>query len=694
MMNEKEILRYYEASLSEAQDGIKSLRGIWKNNQAKYMCEKDFSKKQEWQSRIVTPIAKPKVKRAVNLVKMTLLRYGEYFDFDTPANISPENSIRCNYTKLLVKAHLNARPCSFVDNLCESLEAAFGWSAVMILKFWVGYVKTGHFDMPHNEYVNRESLVLRCKSIDPFLFDFTPDRKIQIEHQFVTIPEIWSAVEAGDFDKKTVNKMLEGDYGDPKNRKEEDKARLQRLNLDESKNEYRKEVKLSHFWGPLIDKKGKVQKDHCRFTIANDKFMLTEVEDNPYPDKSTPYVFDSIIKVPFRHIGKALCEDVNPIEDGICDLANMQWDNALWQSLGVTELDQMSMTNQDKSQMGNLYPGVPIIRRPGSPELAFKRHEMGTDPTRVMPFLQELKGFHDSDHGVTEAISANIPEGNFADAGDMGKRIDALGQFEGFATDLERGMFTRCIDKARDLILQYLSDSNSDPNAERILGEMGVELEQLTDEQKAQMIVDEYAIVPRGISIFFDRMRKANAYTGIYKNVNALPEAGQEWINFEEFVPRIFESTAIDDPKKFILTSDQVKQNREQKQQQMQQQQQQMMQLEMQKLQAPLQTKLQQTQMGIQERMSNLDKTLQAKMQEVMAKMQVKGQELQVKSKDSEAKMMMDMLKIMIDAAKSGEDRDVNLIGIMQKARNELQRRTETANPNRNRKSGKGSSKQ
>lgn len=656
-MKNAEVVKFFEASLAECRDGIKSIRAIWEKNRSRYMCERDFSKKLDWQFKTNVPMAKPKSKRGANLIITTLLRAGEYFDFDIPSRSSNDPAYallhrRCNITKRWVRAHLDAAPCSFIDNFSEALDAGFGYCGEMILKFWVGYVDDSWFDMPRNEYVQKERLALRCKAIDPWMFDRTQDGAIQIEHQYITLPELWKGVEKGDFDRKAVDKLMGTDYAPSSKLSEEAKARLARLGLDEAPNLYRKEVAISNFWGPLINKENKVEREHVKFIVANEKHIIGEVEDNPYPDKSTPYIYAPVIKVPFRSHGKALTEDVNAIEDAFNDFLMMQLDNGLWQMLGVTEIDTFSLTSHDKFNFTTLYPGVPIPRRSGSPELGFKRHEMGTDPSKAMPILNELKVLHDSDLGM-EFISPNLPAMDISVTESSNKRQDAFSNFESIATQIERKFFKRCIDKGRDLLIQFMAEPDSDPKLEEIIGAEGAELANLSPEEKRALIVSEYQMVPRGISMFFERMRKLNAYTGLYKTLNALPDEAKIWIKWERFLPRVFEAIPIDSAEDLLNSPEEVAEKRKQ----MAEQQQMMIQAEMQKVMAPLQTKLQQTQMGIQERMTGLAQKIQADMQKQMA-------DLSQRERERQTKLTLEALKTMLESGHRTEDRHMSLLDI------------------------------
>jgi gas vesicle protein len=651
MKRPSSIISYYKACLDECTKTQESIRTKWEINQQRYMCNKDWSKKRDWQFKTLTPIAKPKVRRAANLIKMTLLKAPDYFDFETPKRSTedPEykhDILRCNYTKRLLRAHMDAEPCNFILNFCESIEAALAYSGLMVMKFWVGYVKYRHIDVVSEEIVKGEKLCLRSKAIDPYNFYFTNDGRIQVERQYVTIPELHEMIDGGLIaaHPKRLKSVLNGDYSNKKELDEEERARLKRLGVDEYDNEYRKTVCLDHFWGPLIDKNNRVVKEHVHFIVANEKYLLTEVMPNPYYDKSTPYVYAPINKVPFRALGKSLTEDVNSIEDAINDFVNLQLDNLLWQLLGVREVDAMALDSLKKKGLKDLYPGATIPRRSTSTELAFRFHELGADPNKAIPILQELRLFHDQDHGVTDFVSANVvPDVTATEQ--RQKRSDALSMFEGLATEIERGFFKRCIDKQRDLVLQFMADPLTDPNVETILGQEGIDIDGMSDKERRSLIVSEYNIVPKGVSVFFERMRKLNSYAALYKVLNAFPDEAKMWINWKSFLVEILNLFAFDNPEDKLRPEDEVKAMLAQAQQQQQQR----LQLEIQKHLLPMQTKLQQTVLGIKERMQTKQQQLQADMQKEMARLQQDMMKhvmtIEQKERERRSKQAIELLK-------------------------------------------------
>jgi hypothetical protein len=593
MMNDEEVVSYFNATTSECYEETKHIKQIWQECWEQYMCRKDFSKKKDWQFKTYTPISKPKIKKATRLIKRVLLSSSEYFDFDTPAISDPERVKLNNVTKRVVKAHLTA--AKFIDGFAEALESGFTM-AMMILKFWVGEEKE-HFsiDATAGERVDRKKLKLKVKAINPFNFDFTRDGSIQVEHEWITLAELRAMAEKADgklYHKPTLKKILDTDYAEisTEGRDEEEEKRIKRLGLLEHTNSYRKQVKLSHFWGPLQNKDNQVVMEHCQFTVVNDKHLFLKPRENPYWHEKSPYVWGSPLNVLFRHIGKGLTEDVRGIEDAIIDFVNLQLDNQMWQLLGVREVDEQAFTAKGKSQLMELTPGKLVAKRTGYQGQAFKFHEMGVPPEKAMSMLGELKQFHEEEHGVTQFVSGGAQQRGDTTLGEyQGRRFDVLGDFQSIALDIERSFLNLCIDRARDLVIQYLTDFEDNPEIVQIFKDDGVELAGLTETQRRAIIVTELDFVGKGISIYFEREEKLNKMGAYVKGINAMPEDAQLYVKWPEVFKRWNEAYAWNKPEDLTRTDEEVKQEQQRRQQRRQQQQQQQLQLAQQQQQQQMQ---------------------------------------------------------------------------------------------------------
>lgn len=583
---------FFQDTMHECREETRLIRKVWDVLLQQYLCEKDFSKKKEWQFKVYTPVGKPIIKKAVRLIKKNILTQGDYFDFDSPSK-NEERIKRCNLTKRALKVHFDA--AKFVDTFSDCLESGFTFG-LMVCKMWVG-TRCPHFEYDITEDGGElsypERLGLFTRAVNPFNFWFTLDKTICIEDEWMTLPELRKIVDETEdengepvYDKKILKKLENEDYGNIKSVKEDDQRRLRELGIDKQHNPYRKEVKLSHFWGPLITKDNKMVHDKVHFVMANDKHLIMKPRENPYWHGKPPYVWGSPLKVLFRHVGKGLTEDVRHIEDAIVDFVNMQLDNLLWQQMGIRVTDQTAFDDLGRGQLRELYPGKLITKRSNFAGNAFEYHELGADPTRAMPILSELKQLHEGDHGVTEYLSAMTPQVRSSATEYQGKRQEAMGDFHAIAMDIERTFLTECVDMGRDLMLQYLADFDNDPSISTIFEEEGVLLDELEDAERRALIVTDVDFVGKGISIFFEREEKLNKLGSYVKMLNALPEQAQWYPVWPKILERFNDAFAFDKRNELVRTEEEVRQMQAQNAQQQQQAFQQQLQAGMMQLQA------------------------------------------------------------------------------------------------------------
>ena len=589
---DKTIRQFYLECLHECQESSRRIKKDWDTQLDQYLCLKDFSKKKDWQFKIYTPISKPVIKRATYIIRNSLTTAKDYFDFDTPVinDSDPLHATlkkRANFTKRLVRAHLDAD--NFLSKVTMAIEAGFALG-LMVFKVWPSTESEVHLDIVRDVIKKRRRVKLKLKAVNPLLFDFSLDGAIQIEHDWLYLPDLFELAKTGYIDMRLVKKLYAGDYSDETDRTYEDNDRLEKLGIRKAPNKYRKLVKVSHYWGPYYSKENRTIMKHCHFIIANDKYVLKPPSPNPYYDNSTPYIYTSPIKVMFRHIGKGLTQDVAQLEDAIVDFVNLQADNLLWNMLGIREIDIMAVDSKYKKDIHNLHPGKLLIKRTGFQGDTFKYTELGTDPNRAMPLLQELKTFHENDHGITEYIqglptSVQTTKGQY-----LGQQQQSLSLFQSIAKDVENDFLVPIYEKAKDRIYQFMI-GNTDPNAERILGEEGLAIDILTPEQIKELVLDDYSIIGKGVSSFFYRLEQLNKLGSYVKMINAMPDQAKMRINYKELLLRLNSAFGFDDEDKLLLSDEEFAVL----QQQLAQANQQQMQMEIQKLMAPIQAKLEQT---------------------------------------------------------------------------------------------------
>jgi len=612
-LSKDQLISFFTTCKKECKDAVIGIRKAQDKSLEQYMCRKDWGdKKKAWQSKRYVPIGKPTIKKAVRMIKKALIDAEDYFDFIT-YGFNEQKKKLCNVSKRVVKAHLNSD--GFINKFSDAVESGFSL-ALMVLKFWVENVeKHWTIDVSTNELVTKTLPHLKVKVVNPYNFHFTADGMIEIEDEWIKLPQLkaLSKSNGGPFDDKAIKLMMAGDYSSASLPKD-DADRLERLGIRETSNKYRKDVLISHYWGPIIDKDNNVKMENAHFVIGNDKYILLEPQKNPFLHKKSPYVYGSPLPVLFRHIGKSLIEDVAGLEDAIVEFVNAQIDNLHWIMLGINEVDEMALSEVGKTELQELYPGKLIRKRSGYDKTAFNHVELGTSPEKAMPLLQELKLLYERETGVTEYVSS-MPSSKQETLGEyQGKRGAAIDDFVSIAKDIETSFLVKCIDRARDLIIQYMSDFELYPDIATIFTEEDITLDELTPTQKKALIVTDLDIVGRGISVFFERLDRLNKLGSYVKFLNAMPEEAQIWPRWDEILKRINDAFAFDRREMMVRTPEEVQQI---KRAQMQQAQQAMMQ--------ELQTQQKEWQVGIQKEVMKLQQDSEERSKDRMLKLLLAG---------------------------------------------------------------------
>ena len=564
--NKEHLMSYYHAIKKESDDAMKNIRAAQDVALRQYMCAITASdKKKDWQSKAYIPIAKSTVKKAVRLVKKALLDSETFFDFHVTSSDEQTKKFADLMRRTLLM-HLTQD--KFLETFSECLESGFVLGQ-MIMKVWVENV-SGHFkvDIANDQYVKTSLPRLRFKAINPYDFHFTPDKRIMIEDEFVKVHDLISAAEKGDtgLDKKIVKELVTGDYSGG-SASDERSARLRKLGILEHNNQFRHDVLISHVWGPVLNAKGKITMENAHWLVANDKYVISQPTPNPFIHGSAPYVLGSPIPVIFRYLGKGIIEDVAPLEEAIINFVNLQIDNMKWIMLGINEVDEMALSDNAKDEMRDLYPGKLVRKRTGYEKPAFNHTEIGTDPSKAMGLLNELKQFYDMDTSITEYVQSVAGSRQDTLGEYEGKRGSAMQDFASIAGDIEKGFMVDCIDMARDLVVQYMYRFERYPEIKILFDKAGLDVSALTGAQKKALIVNDLDIVGRGISIFFDRMDKLNKLGTYVKMLNALPDDAQFYPKWSEVLKRINDAFAFDQRDELVRTDEEAEKAKAQMQQ-------------------------------------------------------------------------------------------------------------------------------
>jgi hypothetical protein len=225
----------------------------------------------------------------------------------------------------------------------------------------------------------------------------------------------------------------------------------------------------------------------------------------------------------FRHFGEGLTWGVDPVQGEMTNVLNLMSDSLKFQMLGINQVSEDMLVDRDKPL--EIYPGK-FIRVKGDPrKSAFEHHSMGTDPDAAAGYMQLLRSIYQNHTGMTEFLQGAPTLKGSPTATEVATKT-AAGQsdFQAIAEDLDRQGIVASCEMAKDLIVQYFADLGTYPNIKRIFAEeTGDIIAGLTTEQKTELLLGDWDIKARGISLWFERKEQINKIARFNDFLKSMP---------------------------------------------------------------------------------------------------------------------------------------------------------------------------
>ena len=515
-LNEKAVVEFFNAQKDQAREERKEIEEYWKRTETQMLNKHDFSKKKDWQAKMFYSMTNPTVNRASRMLKSMLMKTEDYFDMSF---IGREDMPLANAFKDAVKFYLN--DAEFPERFAEAACSGFTY-AIGIQKMFCRLEK--RTILMDDEQVTREVMKLHIKTLNPWNCYWPKDWGYFIEDTWTTVPDLLTKAAQGIYDRepgdgtglKLVNKIIKSDYkthqrpgGDSADQEEE---RLRRIGINPEKvsNEYRPPVLVSEYWGPTIDKKGNILSLNQKFCVVNEKFVIQMPKLNPFAHQKWPYIFMVPLKVLFRHFGEGITWGVESVQREMVNILNLMSDSLKFEMLGINQVNEDMLV--DKNKPLEIFPGT-WVRVKGDPRReAFKHHPMGANPDAAAGLMNLLRTIYQNHTGMTEFLmGAPTLRGSPTATEVATKTAQGSGDFQAIAEDIDRQGICGAAEMAKDLIIQYFADMGSYPSVARIFaGPTGNLISGLTAEQKIELLLGDWDIKARGISLYFERQEQIN----------------------------------------------------------------------------------------------------------------------------------------------------------------------------------------
>lgn len=378
--------------------------------------------------------------------------------------------------------------------------------------------------------------------------DPTGEGLYEIEEMWMDFHEIekLSQGEYAIYDSAAVAQLSKGSSGEGDNEYKKNRETAQNA----TNHGHRRRIKLTEFWGNVLDKTGKVVHENCVYTIADDRIVIRKPEPNPYWHQKSPYIVTPIIEVPHSVWHKALADAGTQHNMSLNEIYNLLVDSAMKAVHGVSQVrvDWLEDVSQVSSGIragtalkvnAQCPPGAkvaePIITSQTPPDVIQTYNIMNqefnasmlTNDLRqgVMPFRQVK---------ATEVVEAS-------------QTITSV--FEGITKNIELKWITPMLEMAWQLIAQY-ADDLYDEEVVALLGEKRAgEIQALPAEDRFASTVSGLKFRVYGVTLQLNRQADYKKYITLLQTIGSsevLMESFSQKYDITKLLEEIISSLNLD----------------------------------------------------------------------------------------------------------------------------------------------------
>lgn len=406
---------------------------------------------------------------------------------------------------------------------------------------------------PKGEALTKWELALDVLPFDDFQFDpkgvpygnglfemQTSERDLHNLKAFTEATEIYN--------KDKVDKVKDG-FG----RKMEDKSREadqgdMPIIEDEA---FRNRVVIKEVWGDFIDKEGNLIAENAVLTIANDKYVIRDMEDNPRYDGESPFVTAALINNPRSPFGKAIVDAAAKLQIAYNELTNAVADGGFAEAQNVIVVNGEAITNSDDLADGISY-GTTLVTDGANTGDVVRAVQTGRVPQGAREMVEKLESL------LLEALFSNelklgsLPPASTKATAIVEAQSSLAGVFATLVKIFEKEFLDKVIRKSWMTILENMDHPNF----------FDIELVSLLGAKKAKQIKDLKAeerfikgaaglkIRVNGVSGFlrqFRNFQKMNTLLQTISNSPPLVAAFQKKYSFDKLLGVVIKSIGVEE---------------------------------------------------------------------------------------------------------------------------------------------------
>lgn len=263
---------------------------------------------------------------------------------------------------------------------------------------------------------------------------------------------------------------------------------------------FRSRVKLTEYWGDILDDDGCVLHKNCVATLANDKWLIRRASDNPNWHQESPYVAAPILDLPDAVWPKALADAGTRHNIALTELYNLMVDGGMKAVQGIGMIRKDWVDNVQALENG-IKPGATLNVNSQCPPGA-KAYEMVQTGT-VPPDAQNMYNIQRQEFNasmLTSDIRSGIqPKREVSATQTVETSQTITSVFKGICEQIEQNWIKRILQKGWMSTCQF-SDDIDENDVRSVLGERADAFLALTPEERFAETVQGVKFSVYGIS--------------------------------------------------------------------------------------------------------------------------------------------------------------------------------------------------
>lgn len=373
-MEDSDVVKWVMECREEAAEAKRSRMDRNKDNYDMFHLKHDFSHKQEGQSTEVLSKQSMAVEQIKSFFQQALADLGDWWKAETCYPETEQGMVIRPHeiTKLTNYMIQKAKYFTHVGNCIESALLA----SLAISKTYGCLVPKPRFVSKKKgrgrqlkrwiEKIEEKTWEIKFDSVraENYYPDPSGKRLYEIEDMWLDYHEVMKLAEGDEaiYDLVAVKK-LQG-TSTPEDLQEARKAR--ETGQDTTISGHRPKVKLTEFWGSILNSDGEIEYENCVCTVANDTHVIRKPEPNPLWHQRSPYTVSPLMEVANSVWHKAPMDAPTQHNRALVELYNLFVDAAMKQVHAVSQMRKDMLDNPGQVANG-VKPGTTIMVNAGLP---------------------------------------------------------------------------------------------------------------------------------------------------------------------------------------------------------------------------------------------------------------------------------------------------------------------------------------